>query len=65
MNSPESDLRKIDAIVLLFVTVVMFIVGYSRSAAFPTDLPIQNLPAKVIKTLEINSSRTVLIIDVY
>ncbi len=47
MNSPEPDLRKIDAIVLLFVTIIMFVVGYTQSAAIPTDLPDRNLPAKV------------------
>jgi outer membrane lipoprotein-sorting protein len=47
MNSPESDLRKIDAIVLLFVTIIMFVVGYTQSAAIPTDRPVQNLSAKL------------------
>jgi hypothetical protein len=46
MKGQEPDLRKVDAIVLLFVTIVMFVVGYTRS-------------------LEINSNRTVLIINVY
>jgi hypothetical protein len=47
MHSPEPNLRKIDAIVLLFVTIIMFVVGYTQSAAIPTDRPIQNLPAKL------------------
>jgi hypothetical protein len=47
MNGQEPNLRKIDAIVLLFVTIVMFVVGYTRSAAFSNDLPVQNPPAKV------------------
>jgi hypothetical protein len=47
MNGKEPDLRKIDAIVLFLVTVFMFVVGYTRSAAFPNDLPVQNPPAKV------------------
>jgi hypothetical protein len=47
MNGQEPDLRKIDAIFLFFVTIVMLVFGYTRSAAFPNDLPVQNPPTKV------------------
>jgi hypothetical protein len=47
MHGQEPDLRKIDAIVLLVVTIVMFVIGYTRSAAFPDDRPVQNPPVEI------------------
>jgi hypothetical protein len=47
MNGQEPNFRKIDAVVLFFVTIVMSIVSYTHTSAFSNENPVQTSPARV------------------